>query len=482
MGLLLILAYVGFAFWLAALRPERALLGMVFLIPWGALYTDFGLWVNAYQIMMLALLLCTFARSLQPGWTGVPMAAGRLLALLLLWALLTSLLQVARVPDVALKTTGLRGPTTRAIIQMAMYTFSMSPMLLVLLWVRSTDALAAMARTYVLSALLLAVIGWLQLVVWVGTGTNPMPVDFFNTWVGGQSTLREGVVQFGKINVFRMNSFAGEPRTLGGALVYAMLIIQAVGAISTAVPRRKLVALWLFLAVSTIATLSTSAVLIWSIGSIVQFPLARLFGVRLRVSGPRIALMLGAVMLPFGLAAAAIEASGFPIFDLLAQRTIERIDASGAVEDFDLAIISYFQAHPLDSIAGVGLGNAHLYAQRYIDPEFQWYALGGVFTAKTQYLRLISEIGFIGLGLFLLWYLVLLIDAAVAVRRLPVLAPIMSMATVTIVIFFASGQFIAEFYHVAGALGALCAVANRQRSGAPPPQFAPPQLTGAAAR
>lgn len=470
MGLLLILAYVCFAFWLAATRPERALLGMVFLIPWGGLYTDFGLWVNAYQIMMLALLLCTFARSLQPGWTGVPMAAGKLLALLLLWALLTSLLQVARVPDVALKTTGLRGPTARAIIQMGMYTFSMSPMLLVVLWARSTDAIAAMARTYVISAVILATIGWMQLVVWVGTGTNPMPIGFFNDWAGGHVVLSEGVVQFGKINVFRMNSFAGEPRTLGGALVYAMLIIQAVGAISNAVPRRKLIALWFFLAVSTLATLSTSALLIWALGSIVQFPLARMFGVRLRISGARIALMIGAVILPFALSAAAIEASGFPIFDLLAQRTIERIDASGAVEDFDLAIISYFQAHPFDSIAGVGLGNAHLYAQRYIDPEFQWYALGGVFTAKTQYLRLISEIGFIGLGLFLLWYLVLLIDGAVAIRRIPALAAVVPMAAMTIVIFFASAQFIAEFYHMAGMLAALCAVANRTRTS--PPNFA----------
>ncbi len=33
MGLLLILAYVGFAFWLAALRPDRALLEVVFLSP-----------------------------------------------------------------------------------------------------------------------------------------------------------------------------------------------------------------------------------------------------------------------------------------------------------------------------------------------------------------------------------------------------------------------------------------------------------------
>jgi len=479
MGLLLILAYVGFAFWLAALHPQRALLGMVFLIPWGALYTDFGLWVNAYQIMMLALLVTTFARSLRSGWTGVPMAAGRLLALLLLWALLTSLVQIARVPDVALKTSGLRGPTARAIIQMAMYTFTMSPVLLVLLWARSSAMIAAMGRTYVISALLLAVIGWLQLVVWVGTGTNPMPIGFFNDWAGGNVVLSEGVVQFGKINVFRMNSFAGEPRTLGGALVYAMLIIQAVGATSKAVPRRTLIALWFFLALSTLATLSTSALLIWALGSIVQFPLARLFGVRLRISGARIALMIGAVMLPFALAAAAVEASGFPIFDLLAQRTIERIDASGAVEDFDLAIISYFQANPLDSIAGVGLGNAHLYAQRYIDPEFQWYALGGVFTAKTQYLRLISEIGFVGFGLFLFWYLVLLIDGAIALRRLPALAPVMPMAATTIVIFFASGQFIGEFYHMAGMLAALCAIVG-QRAARPPIAAALPRADAAA--
>ena len=47
-----------------------------------------------------------------------------------------------------------------------------------------------------------------------------------------------------------------------------------------------------------------------------------------------------------------------------------------------------------------------------------------------------------------------------------------------IVIFFASAQFIGEFYHMAGMLAALCAVANRTRTS--PPNFA--TLAGTAAR
>jgi hypothetical protein len=463
LGLILILGFVVASFWGAATRPRFALLAMVFLAPWGGLYADFGLWINAYQIVLLALLICTLGRSLTPGWQPNKVAGLSFFLAFLLFAVLDSLVQLARLPDPALNVSALRGPTARAVIQMFMFTFTISPAILVAWRLRSPADIAAVARTYITSAVVLAIVGWGQLLVWYGTGNNPMPIGVINAALGGHVELSEGIVNFGKLPVFRMNSLAGEPRTLGGAMVFAMMMIQAIAATANTVSRRKLMGVWLFLAASTLATLSTTALLVWIIGSVVQFPAARLFGVRLRISGARIAAMLLAVALPFGIATAALEASGFPIIDLIAARTIERIDSNGAVEDFDLAIIDFLKDNPGSAIAGTGVGNAHLYAQRYIDPEFQYYALGNVFTAKTQYLRLISEVGLIGFGLFLLWYLMLLIETSLAIRRLPLFTAILPIATMAIVVFLATGQIAAETYILMGCMAATCAVARRPK-------------------
>ena len=54
------------------------------------------------------------------------------------------------------------------------------------------------------------------------------PVDL----AAGGHALDEAVVVFGKLSLFRMSSFAGEPRQMGGAGVLAMLLIQAVAGLA----------------------------------------------------------------------------------------------------------------------------------------------------------------------------------------------------------------------------------------------------------
>jgi hypothetical protein len=466
LGAALVMSFTGFSFWLAFSDPRRCLLMMVFLMPWGGLYADPGLIISAYQIALFALLVCTIFRSLFPGWRPPPIAAARFLAAFVVFAILTSVIQISVIPQLELKADSgvLRGPTPRAIIQLFMFAFTLSPVVLVAWGVRTGDDVLAIARTYILSVVLLALVGWVQLTIWYKTGSNPLPIGAFNSLIGGAGQLSEGIINVDALPVYRMNSLAGEPRTLGGVQVYAMLMIQAIAATSPKVPRVKLLVVWIFLALSTLATLSTSAFLLWVVGSVLQFPVARLFGVRLRVSRTRLASLLGAIVLVVALAVGAIEASGFPLFDLISARTVERIDSNGAIEDFDLAIIDFLKANPARSIAGVGVGNAHLYAMPYIDPEFQWYALGLVFTAKTQYLKLVSETGFIGLFLFLAWFGVLMVNAAIAVHRpaARAYAAVIPVATMSLLLYFANIGSGPQFYIVAGVLSAVCLIARRR--------------------
>ena len=207
----------------------------------------------------------------------------------------------------------------------------------------------------------------------------------------------------------------------------------------------------------------------WLIGTATQLPTAWLFRIRLRQSGGQLLALVLGVVLPALLAGAAAEAYGIPVRDLLAERTIERLEGPGAVEDFDLAIIDYFKEHPDSLPLGLGLGNAHLYAGPYLLPEHKLYAEGNVFIAKTQYIKLISEQGVIGLLFFIVWYVFLLIDAAHAVRRsgAAALNAVLPIGTTVVIAYFATSQLTAEFWTTAGVLAAVCAIGQRRDSAAP---------------
>ena len=460
---------------LSARAPRAALLVTVFLVPWNGLDVDIGLRVSAYQIAAAALLLVTAARSLQPGWRPARPAAGRLLVGFMLFAVLLSMVQVAFIPASDIGTGALRTPVVRAVIQVALFVFTISPALLIAWMMRSEDDVRTLLRTYLVSVVVLGLIGWLQLAIWYGTGTNPLPVGAFNDWLGGGGETREGSFDFAALAINRMNAFAGEPRQLGGALVFGMLLIQSVMLSARAPDWRRLAPLWGFLLVTAIATYSTSAVAIWLVGTAVQTTLPRVLGVRIQRSPGQLLAAIIAVTVPVALAIVVAEARGIPVIDLIADRTINRIEDNGAVEDFDLAILDYFRAHPESAVLGTGLGNAHLYAAPYIQPQFLWYAEGVVFTAKPQYLRLISEVGLVGLALFLGWYATLLIDVTRAVRRTAsALVPMIPAAVMTMAVFLATGQIAGEFWTMAGALMvAATALGAGRRPVAQPSRLAP---------
>ncbi len=449
--------------------PRAALLVTVFLAPWNGLDVDIGLRISAYQVAVAALLLVIAARSLQPGWHPGRPAAGRLLAAFMLFAVLWSLTQVAFIPEAEIAKGVLRAPVVRALIQIALFIFSISPALLIAWLMRTETDLRAMLRTYLLSICVLAAIGWAQLLVWYGTGTNPLPIGIVNDWLGGSADTRAGSFDFAALAIYRMNSFAGEPRQLGVGLVLAMLMLQAIMLTARRVDWRRLAPLWGFFLMTAVPTYSTSAVAVWLIGTAVQLTLAPAIGARIRRTPGQLLTVVVVVVATLGLAVAAAEARGLPVIDLIADRTINRLEDNGAVEDFDLAIIGYLQAHPEALPLGTGLGNAHLYAAPYLAPEFRVYAEGVVFTAKPQYLRILSELGLVGLGLFLLWYGVLLIDVARAIeRRGSELAPLTGAALTVLAVFLATPATAGEFWTMAGALMVAARVLGVRRA-APPP-------------
>ncbi len=464
MALLAVCLFFAVMAGVAIANARVALLVTIFLVPWSGLDVDVGLRITAYQVSLAALLAVTLVRLTQPGLAPQRIAAGTLFAAFLLYAVVWSLLQIGFLPQVEVITVGLRGPLVRAGIQILLFIFAVTPVVLIPMYVRQRDDILVMGRLYLASVIVLTIIGWLQLAGWYATGTNPLPIGAFGNALGSlYSDARSGSFALDALNIYRMNSFAGEPRDLGIDIIIAIMMVQAI-ALTAERPRTwTLALLWLLLFASMLATFSTSAIGLWTIASVGLLPACLLFRVKIQRRTSSLFAVAAAFIVPMLLLVVGLEAYGIPVINILSERTVERLSSDGAIEDFDLAILDYLKVAPGSAVTGVGLGNIHLYATPYLDPLFALYAEGNVFVAKTQYLRFISEIGVIGLALFLGWYLQLTILARRAIVGMPELAPLIPTVAGILVICMGTFQAITTGYILAGAMTALCAL-HRQGS------------------
>lgn len=470
-----LLAVVGFylvAQWFALVRQKEALNLVVALSPWTGLEADIGLRVTAFQIALVALLVSTFVRKPR----GAGPAAGDASSPFLFFvgfAVCWSLSRIPFLPDVEVGGGLLRSPELRAFSQLLMFLLTVSPVIAVVRIAEVPLDILGMAKAYLLSLLLLAIVGLVQIVVWYATGSNPIPVGWVMSLLGAESDLRGGAYEFNGIEIFRMNSLGGEPKNLGGALVLGMLMLQTLLSTAKVAATRKLVLFWLFLAASAIATMATTAFLLWLLGTAAIAVARALSRVHYEVrigSGIQIAASLTFAFLMLG---AIALAAGLPLYDLIMDRTVVRLSESesGIFEDFDFAIRQFLIDNPISLIAGVGLGNVHLYADEYLPPIVAEYAASTVFTAKAQYLRFISEIGIVGFSLFSLWSLQLIKTADDRLSRsaaAPWLNALVPFGLVNLMTFLAAGATAAQYFLGAGALASTYRVlAMNARDGSP---------------
>lgn len=453
------------AFGLALTKPRAALYGVIFLAPWEGLDVDVGLRLSAYQVALAPLVLISLLRLGRRGAGRTVSLSTHVLTLFILYAIVRSLLQVPFLPDAQVSGGVMRSPEVRAIIQIAMFLFVISPVFIVPLILKQPGELVGAAKVYLAAVLVLACLGWIQLLIWYGTGTNPLPIGYVNDLLGGVVDVRDGAYEFMDLWVYRMNSFGGEPKNLGQAFVVGMMIIQVMLTTTRSLSAKKLYYLWILLAVSTVATLSTTAFFLWVIGTGVHLAAQKMFRVgyeRTRFASVRLAIVM---LIPLMVLISSAEAMGIPVVDMLLDRTVNRVAESqfGVFEDFDSAINDYFFDYPMSAIIGVGLGNIHLYADSYLDPEVAIYAGGAVFVAKAQYLRFISEIGVVGLGLFLFWYWLLVYFTGRRLAKAPSLSKLRALVpygTASVAIFMAAGAGASQFYLGAGVIAAAYAMSR----------------------
>lgn len=247
--------------------------------------------------------------------------------------------------------------------------------------------------------------GILQLYVYKLTGKDLFPINMFAP--GEQNDLLRSALSrlSEKIKVLRMSGLGGgEPKHFGYTCVMAfnLLFLRWVffgrsGFISSLI---NLALASLFIG-CIFLSLSTQSYLLLAMDILLLFFLMLVkFGLKKK----RVLILF--FMMTAG---SAFVLQNQYTRTLIEARIYNRLEETGAIEDFNLTVLDFLIHHPKYLPFGTGIGNVHFFAFPYIPNEFKFYMRDSVFVAKAGLLRVISEQGIVGLLLFIAIILFLLI-------------------------------------------------------------------------
>jgi hypothetical protein len=242
-----------------------------------------------------------------------------------------------------------------------------------------------------LSALIvLVLLGWVQLFVFNSMGFDIFPLDFK---LSGEA--RSGIWHYGGDAIFRMSSLGGEPKDLSVSLIIGFFLLHISN--RSKIFYFKYDTFWKYaMLLTAFATLSTSGFVMFAILLTIYY-LQLLFSGQLKLSF-NIKTVMVAIVLIGSVFIFVSEKSAF-VTAIFEERISGRDIAS---EDWDAPIQILFMKEPQYFILGLGLGNVHHLAYKYIPSEYSHYMSDNIFTAKSGYLKIFSEIGAVGFWLFLL--------------------------------------------------------------------------------
>lgn len=411
---------VAAAFLVSLARPWAGAAVVLALLPWDGLAMDLGVRLTAYRLALF-------------GWLGALILLGgggesrhaltdRLPRLsfwgvaFLAYASLWTILQVFWIPADSVSGGVMRTtPEVRSLVQVIWLLLRFGPLLLLPLGLAYREQAVDLARVYLFSLAVLAAVGWVQVSVWWMTGgIDIAPIGGVEDLLGSEINPRHGIVTAFGQRILRMSSFGGEPKGTGQSLAVGLLLLQG-AAWAKVANWRKIAILWLLLATAMIATLSTSAFYVWGGGTVFLAGYFLLKRPRRQLSASAYIIgLLGVCALLLAGGSIAWDLDPAQIEGFLAARTIERMP----IEDFDRAVLGFLRDEPGWGVVGVGLGNIHVYASPYIPDFARHYMESEIFVAKSGYLRLISEVGLVGLFLFAAW----MWREITLFRRAPILA------------------------------------------------------------
>jgi len=388
------------AIFIALTKPKLLYFVLVFFAGWHSLYIDIGLQVTLYRLIIIIFLFCLpIYFSLRKTSFKFPKSA-KFLAVFICYAIGITLITKFFAPESYI-TAFFRGES-RWISQIAKLLIYMTPVFLPLLFFKKIADIKTAAKVFLGSTVVLCILGWIQSLVFYLYRINLFPI--FSGGLTSAGPIRTIAVNMFGVTFHRMHSLGGEPRNFATTVAIAILLLIVLK-ITTIKKFRfldKNNLLIGFFLISLFASLSTTGFVILAIGlGLIVLLSFFIRNLKIRLAFRPI-IAIGIMTLIFFI---VIISSGIlslnTVKNLVLARTIER----QPIEIFDVAALGFLSEHPLYGLFGIGMGNIHLYARDYLPIFCHPYAYNTIFTPLSGYLIIISELGIIGLVLFLFAYL-----------------------------------------------------------------------------
>ena len=287
----------------------------------------------------------------------------------------------------------LRDPLFRPLVQIVSLSLRASAFAAIQMWASDDASWARICKATLFASTMVAAYGVYQI------------IGYYNDWPimaihRAQADLSGGYAFFaiGSLNIFRVGSFAGEPKVAAGFLLPSIILI--IFARSTGIVRLRSwltsVPILILHVVVFILTFATSSLL----GLLVSLPILSYFLWRLP-GRLRLDKLLAAVLFLCFAVGALIALGGGREFatQIFKARTTERV--GGGLDSPEQATFDFLMDHPQALVTGIGWGNASFYLRPYFDPN---YFLPLTVSLNSGYLQVLLEGGLPAL-LALLWFL-----------------------------------------------------------------------------
>jgi len=392
------------AIFIALAKPKLLLYAMVFSVGWHSIFVDIGFTISLYRLIIIIFWLCLpvyLSLRKHDFMLKFPSSIKWLFAFVS-YAIAVTLIARFSIPEVYI--VGFARGEGRWIFQIAMFLITITPVFLPLLFFTTIEDVKTAVKVFIASTAALCAIGWMQSLAFYLYGVTLFPV--FREGLTGAVTQGMAVPLFG-MTFFRMHSLGGEPRDFSMTVAVAIILLLVTRMVGYEKVRSTTLLIGFFL-LSLFMSLSTSGLVVLTIGLIVLPFYTGKLGVKFTFKPIATIAVMAALFL------GVIISLGILPLDTMKNMIWARTFARTPIELFDAATLNFLSAHPQYGLFGMGMGNMHLHVRDYLaqyglyHPGAAWVvrvARNIIFVPLSGYLRMISEIGIIGLILFLGAYL-----------------------------------------------------------------------------
>lgn len=385
----IILLLIGF-FVLQIVRQKVNLLQMyAFFIPYFGIDFDIGVRFTLSQLLLLIINGVFFVNISVNINLFERKGFNKYVFLFLFYAFLSTILISTFIMEyISTSNPGFLRNEGRYISQIINYSILFSVIYIIHHGIKNLESILKIVKYFILGIIILGVLGFLQQLFFIFFNLDILPLP-----LGVDGVRVAGTFDYFGIQMIRICSLAGEPKSLGMFLAIGIVIVRLLTSFKIKLFKFQTVIVYLLLSLLFL-TLSTSGFLLLAILWVASELILRFSGILPRIS--ILSLILGFLFI------SALIYLAEPIENVINDRVFER-DLTN--EDFDAVVKSFLIDNPHWLIFGSGIGNIHNLASPYIPDQLYYFMQENIFVAKSGYLRIISETGLVGFLLFIIFNL-----------------------------------------------------------------------------